>query len=336
MADNRYWQLDDHPRGNDFAAAFSLQHEPVPAPGPGQVLIRNHWLSMDAGTRMWITPRTDGYQPPLPLGSKMMGLCLGEVAASSDRAFAEGDLVRCFGQWADYSLVDPVTSALTKVDADVGDVRQHLGALGLNALTAWAGLVEVAKVQPGETVLVSAAAGATGSLACQIARNLGCTVIGIAGGPEKCRHLIEELGLAQAIDYRNADVAAALAALPGGINAYFDNVGGPMLDAVLPNMAHYGRIALCGLVSTYDSDAPVPGPARFDQLLMRRLTITGFFLPDFLDRAGAYLPQLRAWLDTGKLAMRFEETHGLERALDAYAGMLTGRNIGKAIVRVHG
>jgi len=336
MADNRYWQLDDYPHGNDFAAAFSLQHEPVPAPGPGQVLIRNHWLSMDAGTRMWITPRTDGYQPPLPLGSKMMGLCPGEVAASRDPAFAEGDLVRCFGQWADYSLVDPAASALAKVDTDVGDVRQHLGALGLNALTAWAGLVEVAKVQPGETVLVSAAAGATGSLACQIARNLGCTVIGIAGGPEKCRYLIEELGLAQAIDYRIADVAAALAALPGGINAYFDNVGGPMLDAVLPNMAHYGRIALCGLVSTYDSDAPVPGPARFDQLLMRRLTITGFFLPDFLDRAGAYLPQLRAWLDAGKLAMRFEETHGLERALDAYAGMLTGRNIGKAIVRVHG
>lgn len=336
MPENRFWRLDDHPRGNDFAAAFSLQREPVPEPGPGQVLIRNSWLSMDAGTRMWITPRTDGYQPPLPLGSKMVGLCLGHVAASHDPNFAEGDLVRCFGQWADYALVDPTMSALTKVDGDVGDVRQHFGALGLNALTAWAGLVEVAKVQPGETVLVSAAAGATGSLACQIARNLGCTVIGIAGGAEKCRYLTEELGVSKAIDYRSADVEAALAGLPGGINAYFDNVGGPMLDAVLPNMAHYGRIAICGLVSTYDSDTPVPGPTRFDQVLMRRLTITGFFLPDFLDRAASYLPRLRAWLDSGKLVMRFDETTGLENVLTAYAGMLAGRNIGKVIVDVRG
>jgi NADPH-dependent curcumin reductase CurA len=336
MAANRYWRLDDHPLGNNFTAAFSLQEENLPDPGPGQVVIHNQWLSMDAGTRMWITPRTDGYQPPLPLGSKMVGLCLGRVVASRDPDLAEGDLVRCFGQWADYALVDPAMSGLIKVDEDVSDIRQHFGALGLNALTAWAGLVEVAKVQPGETVLVSAAAGATGSLACQIARNLGCTVIGIAGGPEKYRYLTEELGVAQAIDYKIEDVEAALAKLPGGINAYFDNVGGPMLDAVLPNMAHYGRIAICGLVATYDSDTPTPGPARFDQVLMRRLTITGFFLPDFLDRAAGYLPRLREWLDSGKLVMRFDETSGLENTLTAYAGMLSGRNIGKVIVDVRG
>lgn len=334
MSENRYWRLDDHPQGNDFDAAFSLQHEPVPEPGPGQVLIRNSWLSMDAGTRMWITPRTDGYQPPLPLGSKMAGLCLGHVVASRDPNFAEGDLVRCFGQWADYALVDPAMSGLIKVDASVADIRQHFGALGLNALTAWAGLVDVSQIKPGENVLVSAAAGATGSLACQIARNLGCTVIGIAGGAEKCRYLTDELGVSQAIDYKNEDVEKALSEVPGGINAYFDNVGGPMLDAAMPNMAHYGRIAICGLVATYDSDTPTPGPARFDQILMRRLTITGFFLPDFLDRAANYLPTLREWLDNGKLVMRFDETKGLENTLSAYAGMLTGRNIGKVIVDV--
>jgi NADPH-dependent curcumin reductase CurA len=336
MTENRFWRLDHHPRGTDFEAAFSLQQEAVPEPGPGQVLVRNSWLSMDAGTRMWITPRTDGYQPPLPLGSKMVGLCLGHVVASRNPNFAEGDLVRCFGQWADYALVDPAMSGLIKVDPGVADTREHFGTLGLNALTAWAGLVDVAQIKPGENVLVSAAAGATGSLACQIARNLGCNVIGIAGGPEKCRYLTEELGVARAIDYKHDDVEKALGEVSGCINAYFDNVGGPMLDAAMPNMAHYGRIAICGLVATYDSDTPTPGPARFDQILMRRLTITGFFLPDFLDRAADYLPTLRDWLDSGKLVMRFDETRGLENTLSAYAGMLTGRNIGKVIVDVRG
>ncbi len=331
---NRFWRLDAHPHGNDFASAFSLQNEDVPTAGPGQVVIKNDYLSMDAGTRMWITPRTDGYQPPLPLGSKMVGLCLGRITESRAEGFAVGDLVRCFGQWADYAVVSPAESGLMKLDEDVADVRQHFGALGMNAWTAWAGLVEVAKIQPGETVLISAAAGATGSLACQIARNLGCKVIGIAGGPDKCRFLVEELGVDLAIDYKSDDVEAELAKVAGGINAYFDNVGGPILDAVLPNMAHYGRIALCGLVATYDKDNATAGPARFDQILMRRLTISGFFIPDFLERGTDFLPQLRKWLDEGKLVMRFDETKGLEHTLDAYARMLTGRNIGKVVVDV--
>jgi NADPH-dependent curcumin reductase CurA len=334
MTQNRFWQLDAHPQGMDFASAFSLQYEPMPQPVDGEVLIRNEWLSMDAGTRMWITPRTDGYQPPLPLGSKMVGLCLGRVASSRDPRFTEGDLVRCFGQWADYTLVNPAASGLVHVDSNIADIRQHFGTLGLNALTAWAGLVEVAKVQPGETVLVSAAAGATGSLACQIARNLGCTVIGIAGGAEKCRYLLDDIGVERAIDYKNEDVALALQTITGGINAYFDNVGGPILDAALPNMAHYGRIAICGLVSGYEGDEAAAGPNHFDQILMRRLSITGFFLPDFLGHAQTYLPTLRNWLDTGKLAMRFHEVNGLENSLVAYEDMLGGRNIGKVIVDV--
>jgi NADPH-dependent curcumin reductase CurA len=242
--------------------------------------------------------------------------------------------VRCFGQWADYAVVTPATSGLTKLDEDIADLREHFGTLGMNAWTAYAGLVDVAKIQPGETVLVSAAAGATGSLACQIARNLGCRVIGIAGGPEKCRYLVEELGCDRAIDYKADDVEAELAKIEGGINAYFDNVGGPILDAVLPNMAHYGRIAICGLVATYDQEGPSIGPARFDQILMRRLTITGFFIPDFLDRCTSYLPKLRQWMEEGKLVVRFDETKGLEHTLDAYARMLSGRNIGKVIVDI--
>ena len=186
----------------------------------------------------------------------------------------------------------------------------------------------------GEWLVVSAAAGATGSLACQIGRNLGARVIGIAGGPEKCRFLTDEIGVDVAIDYRGQDVCAELAKIEGGVNAYFDNVGGPMLDAVLPNMAHYGRVAVCGMVAAYDSDVPLPGPARFDQVLMRRLRIEGFFIPDFLHRGAEFLPRLRGWIDAGTLVMCFDETEGLENVLIAYERMLTGKSIGKVIVRI--
>ena len=159
-------------------------------------------------------------------------------------------------------------------------------------------------------------------------------MIGLAGGPEKCRFLTEQLGVDMAIDYKAEDVAARLATVEGGVNAYFDNVGGPILDAVLPNMAHYGRVAVCGMVAAYDNDAPLPGPATFDQVLMRRLRIEGFFIPDFLHRGAEFMPVLRQWVDEGRLAVRFDETTGLENVLDAYARMLSGRSTGKVIVKV--
>lgn len=336
MADitNRFWRLDAHPQGNDFASALSLQSAPNEPLAEGEVRIRNQWLSMDAGTRMWMTSRTDGYQPPLPLGSPMIGVAMGRVVESRDERFQPGALVRGFGQWADYSTVLPDLAGLEVVDADLSDPRQHFGALGMNAWTALVGVSEVAEIKPGQWLVVSAAAGATGSLACQIGRLLGAKVAGIAGGPEKCRYLTNELGVDVAIDYRYDDVAAALAALPGGINAYFDNVGGPLLDAVLPNMAHYGRVAVCGMVAAYDSETPLPGPARFDQVLMRRLRIEGFFIPDFLHRGAEFLPRLKSWFESGQLTSRFDETEGLENVLLAYDRMLSGRNIGKTIVRL--
>lgn len=334
MTTNSFWQLDHHPQGSDFAAALSLREEALAPLAAGEVRIRSLWLSMDAGTRMWMSPRTDGYQPPLPLGSKMIGLCLGRVVESRDPRFAEGDLVRGFGQWAEYADVQPDTAGLEKLDESVADPREHFGALGMNAWTAYVGVREVAAVKPGEWLAVSAAAGATGSLACQIGKALGAKVVGIAGGAEKCRYLREEIGVDLAIDYRGGDVEAALGAVEGGLNAYFDNVGGPVLDAVLPNMAHYGRIAICGLVASYDGDRPMPGPARFDQILMRRLRVEGFFIPDFLERGAEFMPQLRSWLDAGVLTMRFDEFEGMERVLDAYAHMLSGGNIGKVLVKI--
>lgn len=333
MTTNRFWQLDRHPEGADFAAALSLRSAELPPLAEGEVRVKSQYLSMDAGTRMWMSPRTDGYQPPLPLGSPMVGLCLGRVCESRDPAFPEGALVRGFGQWADYSTVVPDLAGLEVLE-ERADPRDHFGVLGMNAWTALVGVKEVAAVKPGEWLVVSAAAGATGSLACQVGRNLGARVIGIAGGPDKCRFLTGEIGVDIAIDYRNQDVAAELAKVEGGVHAYFDNVGGPILDAVLPNMAHYGRVAICGLVSGYDTDAPMPGPARFDQILMRRLRIEGFFIPDFLHRGAEFLPLLRQWADEGKLVMRFDETAGLENVLEAYARMLSGRTTGKAIVKL--
>ncbi|MFM6830911.1 MAG: zinc-binding dehydrogenase, partial [Novosphingobium sp.] len=249
MTTNRFWRLDNHPQGNDFASALSLQSEDLAALGDGEVRVKVGWLSMDAGTRMWMSPRTDGYQPPLPLGAKMVGLVLGRVSESRDAAYPVGTLVRGFGQWADYATVVPAMAGLEALDESVADIRQHYGALGMNAWTAYVGVKEVAAVKPGEWLVVSAAAGATGSMACQVGRNLGAKVIGIAGGPDKCRYLTEQLGVDMAIDYKSEDVAARLASVEGGVHAYFDNVGGPMLDAVLPNMAHYGRVAVCGMVA---------------------------------------------------------------------------------------
>ncbi|MBH0112079.1 NADP-dependent oxidoreductase [Novosphingobium sp. YJ-S2-02] len=332
---NRFWRLDAHPQGNDrFDEALSLCEEETAPLAEGEVRIAVEWLSMDAGTRMWMSPRTDGYQPPLPLGSKMVGLVLGRVSESRDPAFPQGTMVRGFGQWAEQALVTPALAGLEAVDETVADPREHFGALGMNAWTAWVGVSEVAAVTPGEWLVVSAAAGATGSLACQIGRNLGARVVGIAGGEAKCRYLLDELGLDIAIDYRGEDVAARLATIEGGVNAFFDNVGGPVLDAVLPNMAHYGRVAICGMIAGYDRDSAMPGPASFDQVLMRRLRIEGFFIPDFLERGAQFMPRLRDWLDEGKLTMRFAETQGLENVLRAYEGMLRGANIGKAVVRL--
>jgi len=330
---NRVWRLHDYPEGNDFASAITLETEAAPQAADGEVVIANQWLSLDAGTRMWMTPRTDSYQPPIPLGSIVPGQVLGRVRDSRAPGFAPGDLVRAFGQWADYSLVRPELSGLTLLDESVADVRQHLGVLGMNGWTALVGIEEVGRTQAGETVLVPAAAGSTGLLAAQIARILGARVIGMAGGTTKCDFLTGTIGLDAAIDYKAGNVEEAIAAAaPDGVNVYFDNVGGPLLDAVLPNMAHYGRIAICGLVSGYAEAQP--GPRRFDQILARRLQITSFFTPDFAHRGPELTARLRGWLEEGRLVMPFAETQGLENVLDAYAGLLTGENIGKVLVRL--
>lgn len=332
MLTRKFWRLDARPQGHDYAAALTLVEEDVAAPGPGEVLVEAHYLSMDPGVRVWMSPREDGYSPPIALGTPMQGQFLGRVLQSAHADFAEGDLVRGFGHWATHSTVDPSLSGLVRLDENVADIRDHFGVLGLNGWTALCGLVDVLGVRSGETVLVSAAAGATGSIVCQIARNMGCRVIGIAGSDEKCAWLTDTLGIAAAINYRRQDVAAELARIEGGIDAYFENVGGPLLDAALPAMALKGRIGICGLIEGYTSDTGAPGPARFDQVLMKRLTIRGIFLPDFMAEGRDYAAPLRAMYDAGELAGEFDETRGIENVLEAFTRLMTGRNTGKVVV----
>ena len=336
MAINRFWRLNARPAGHDYPAALSLESEEVSSPPEGQVLVRADFLSMDPGVRVWMSDRADSYSPPIPLGTKMQGQFIGEVLQSRHGGFAAGDLVRGFGHWATHSTVDPALAGLTRLDLDITDVRQHFGALGLNGWTALCGLVDVLDLKAGETVLVSAAAGATGSVACQIARNMGCRVIGIAGSDEKCAYLTDRLDVDVAINYKTQDVAAELARAEGGIDVYFENVGGGLLDAALPNMALQGRIGICGLIEGYTSVAGLPGPARFDQILMKRLTVRGIFLPDFMAQGRDYYPALRDWYNEGKLEMLFDETAGIENVLTAFTRLMTGQNTGKVIVDLRG
>lgn len=329
---NRFWQIQDRPKDTDFASALSLVEAPLSELADGEIRIRNMMLSMDAGTRLWLTDREDGYQPPLPTGAPMTGLVLGEVIASRAKGFAEGDLVRAFGVWGAISQVDAALSGAINLDPSVGDKRAWFGPLGMNGWTALWGIEQTGAAKPGERVLVSAAAGATGILAVQIAKLLGCEAWGIAGGVEKSAFLTDKLGIAEVVDYKGGDVGAQLDRA-GGFDVYFDNVGGSLLDAVLTRMNHYGRVAVCGLLADYGSGTRT-APAEFDQILMRRLRVEGFFSPDFMDQGERLTARLRNWHEDGDLIMPYDVTRGLENTLTAYAKLFTGGNIGKVIVEL--
>jgi len=334
---NRNWVLARRPDGDDFESALEFHlHGNIPAPADGQVLVKALYLSMDAGTRMWMGPRTDGYQPPVPVGMPMAGMMIGEVVESRRQDFAVGDRLRTFGHWADYSVASEQSGLFQKlpVESDI-DLPAYLAMGGPNGWTAYAGIVDVGKAKKGETVVVSAAAGATGSLAGQVARNLGCRVIGLTSREDKCRWLTEDLGFDHAINYRQQNLSHELNVLcPDGVDVYFDNVGGAVLDTVMGHMAMYARVAICGLVSQYADTQKRPGPTNFDQLLMKRATVQGFFSPDFFSQCGEIEKQLMAWHRAGKLTYNVELVGGLENTLKAYHRLFDGSNRGKVMVKV--
>ena len=330
----KVWKLIARPDGTNFEEALELVEENISDPVNGQIQIKLKIISMDAGTRMWMSDRQDSYQPPIDLGSSMVGVCLAEVTKSSNPGFKEGDLVRGFGEWADFANVDSESFLVLEKGLDQDEA--YLSALGLNGWTAYVGVMEVGKPKKGENFRVSAAAGATGSLAGQIAKKAGCRVIGLAGSQEKCEWLVNDLGFDVAINYKIEDLDSALKKhCPDGIDIYFDNVAGDILDTVMQNLALNARIPLCGLLAQYNKKgAKLPGPDNFDQLLMKRATITGFFCPDFLDDGPRIESMLSEWYKEGSLKFKADITEGLENVLISYKKIFTGENIGKTLVKL--
>jgi NADPH-dependent curcumin reductase CurA len=330
---NRQWQLARRPEGLVSAEDFRLVEAPAPEPADGEALVRNLYLSIDPTQRGWMAG--DTYLPAVKIGEVMRSFAVGEVAESRHPAFKPGQLVQGLFGWQDWAIARPGSpSSPTPVPTGV-PVETAMSALGLTGITAYFGLLDVGRPRPGETVVVSGAAGATGSVAAQVAKISGCRVIGIAGGPEKCAYLTRELGLDGAVDYRAPDVGKALRALcPKGIDVFFDNVGGPVLDVVLAQLALRGRIVLCGGIAHYNDSLPSRGPANYLALVVKRGRMEGFLVLDYLPRAGEAVAALSGWLREGKLKDRVDVVHGLENAPAALLRVFEGKNQGKQLVRL--
>jgi hypothetical protein len=334
-ARNRQFVLAARPRGLPTAEDVPLVETDVPVPREGQILVRNLYVSLDPATRGWMSDQPS-YLPPIRIGAPVRATTVGRVTASRHPDHSVGDLVLGLGGWSDYTVRDGRSFERIPASGD-HPLPAYLYALGYIGLTAYAGLLDVGRPRPGETVLVSAAAGATGSLVGQIARIAGCRTVGIAGGAEKCRQLLEDYGYDRAVDYRAAptDIAAAIgAACPTGIDVYFDNVGGAILDAALLHLNRGARIVMCGAIGSYNATGPVPGPCNLWQILARRARLQGFLAMDYLDWLPKSRERLGEWIRDGRLRCREEIVEGLEHALTAFRRLFDGSHAGKLIVKV--
>ncbi len=329
--DNLQIRLAARPHGLPKESDFSHTREPIGVPDEGEILVKVSHLSLDPAMRGWMTDRKS-YIEPIKIGDVMRGLAIGEVAASRHPDFAVGDRVSgTFGwqQWAKSR-----GQGVEKLPADLPP-ELFLGPLGMTGLTAYFGLLEVGALKNGEQVVVSAAAGAVGSVVGQIAKIRGCRVVGIAGGAQKCRLLTEELGFDAAVDYKAEGFAEALkAACPNGIDVYFDNVGGEILDHCLRFLNRGARVPICGAISQYNATEPAPGPANYLSLLVNRARMEGFIVFDYRARYHQALQQLGAWVSEGKLRARFDVVDGLENAPRALNRLFTGENFGKLVIRL--
>ena len=335
---NRQWILSSRPDGEVGEQHFEYRETPLPQPdlGSGQVLVRNLWFSFDPAMRTWLDP-IPTYFPPVDIGSPMRAAALSQIVASENEQLPVGATVQGMFEWADYSIADPLALSAPAVipDSVIEQIPpdQLLGALGGTGITAWVGMDCIGKPQKGETVVVSSAAGATGSVAAQIARIRGSRVIGIAGGKEKCRWLTDECQLQHSIDYRNQDVRQQLSELaPDGVQLFFDNVGGDILDAVLDNMAQHGRIILCGQISGYNGQQQ--GPANIMQVVFRSLVVQGFVMMHYLEYMDEAREQLAKWLAEGQLAQRSDIQHGFDNLPRTLLRLFRGENMGKQLLEL--
>ncbi|HRL28797.1 MAG TPA: NADP-dependent oxidoreductase [Ottowia sp.] len=337
MPSNRQILLDNRPEGEATTGNFKLVTTDTPALKDGEVLVRNHYLSLDPYMRGRMND-SKSYAASQPLGEVMIGGTVGEVAESQNPKFAVGDKVVGMGGWQEYSVVDGnAPGMLRKVDTTHVPLSFYLGAVGMPGVTAWYGLVKIIAPKPGATVVVSAATGAVGSAFAALAKARGLRVVGIAGGPEKCKYAVEELHFDECIDYRqHPDVKTMSKALkdacPNGIDGYFENVGGYILDAVLLRTNAFARIALCGMIAGYDGQPlPLQNPAL---ILVNRLTIEGFIVSEHMEVWPEALKELGTLVATGKLKPRETIAEGIESAPEAFLGLLKGKNFGKQLVKL--
>mgnify|MGYP000919550882 FL=1 len=337
MPRNQQILLDNRPQGQASASNFKLVASDTPALQDGQVLVRHHYLSLDPYMRGRMND-SKSYAAPQPLGEVMQGGTAGEVIESRDPRFAVGDKVVGFGGWQEYSVVNAAQpGALKKVDTTQVPLSHYLGAVGMPGVTAWYGLVKIIAPKAGDTVVVSAATGAVGSAFAALAKARGCRVVGIAGGPDKCRYATEELHFDACIDYRvHADTPAMAQALkaacPDGIDGYFENVGGYILDAVMLRMNAFGRIALCGMIAGYDG-APLP-MAHPALLLLNRIKMEGFIVSEHMEIWPEALAELGQLVASGQLSPRQSIAQGIAAAPEAFLGLLKGKNFGKQLVQL--
>lgn len=337
MPTNRQILLDNRPQGEATVQNFRFVSSETPALAQGQVLVRHHYLSLDPYMRGRMN-EGKSYAAAQPLGQVMIGGTAGEVVESRHPRFSPGDQVVGMGGWQEYSVVDAEQpGALRKVDTSRVPLSHYLGAVGMPGVTAWYGLVKIIAPQAGQTMVVSAATGAVGSAFGALAKARGCRAVGIAGGPEKCRYAVEELGFDACIDHReHTDLKSLSQALkqacPDGIDGYFENVGGLVLDAVLLRMNAFGRIALCGMIAGYDGQPlPLTHPAL---ILVNRLKVEGFIVSEHMEVWGEALAELGQLVGSGKLRPRESIAEGLDAAPEAFLGLLKGRNFGKQLVRL--
>lgn len=333
MERSRRWVLAERPTGIVEPKNFAWTEADVPELGDGQLLVRVLWLSCDPTQRGWLA--RDTYMPKVEIGEVVRSLGVGRVVASRHADFAEGDLVGGLVGWQDYAVLSGMGAAApTKLSPTI-PIELQMSTLGTTGQTAYFGLLDVGRPKPGETVVVSGAAGATGSIAAQIARVKGCRAIGIAGGPEKCAWLRDEAKLDGVVDYKSEDVAARLKELcPKGIDVFFDNVGGEQLDIALSQLAMFGRIVLCGAIAQYSDAKPPPGPRNYPVLIARRGRMEGFLVFDYAARADEAEKELAAWLAGGKLKDRVDVQHGLENAPATLRRLFTGENQGKQLLKI--
>jgi NADPH-dependent curcumin reductase len=333
---NRKIVLASRPEGAPQPSNFRLEQSPAPQPKDGEVLLRTLWLSLDPYMRGRMSAARS-YAKPVEVGEPIVGGTVNEVVESRHPQFKAGDIVLGYAGWQDYAVSNG--TGLRKLDPNRAPISTALGVLGMPGMTAYTGLNIIGQPKPGETVAVAAAAGPVGSTVGQIAKLKGCRAVGIAGGKDKCRYLIDEFGFDAAVNHRSKNFPDELKqACPKGIDIYFENVGGAVSDAVFPLLNDFARIPVCGLIAQYNMTELPPGPDRtpqiFRQILTRRLTIRGFIVWDFADQAEAFERDVSTWLKQGKIKYKEDVVEGLENAPQAFLGLLQGKNFGKLLVRV--